>query len=330
MMDAPEDVPSFKKFDYRVRLNKGTERKMMVEVFRRLAFFELVENYRYIGFGATTFADFILFHKELNITDMISIEKYSEYEKRCRFNQPFDCITIYPDDSNNVLPKIPWDKRVIAWLDYDGRLTDAVRQDVSYSVSRVKSGSMVIVTVCAEGYLSYRGETPAHATKRFRKRFEQESRLNLPKNYEGKDLQGIDMANTCRKLIEDYIRISLEDRNGISSQEKIMLYRPLTNFVYKDGAQMLTVGGLFYESKDDMIVRQCLFENLDFTSPGEGELYEIKMPIITPRERYYLDQKLPLGTYYDAINEFGLTQEEIDNYVCLYRFCPSYAEVGSI
>lgn len=329
-MDTLERAPSFKQIDYRLRLNKGTERKMLVELFRRLVFFEPVQNYRYIGFGATTFSDFILFHKELNISDMISIEIHQEYEKRCKFNKPFDCITIISGDSNEVLPQLSWEKRTIAWLDYDGRLTDTVKQDISYVVSRLKSGSMFIVTVNAGGYSTYPKEKVEKATRRLRSLFEKDAKFKLPSIYEAKHLQGIDMAKTCRKLIEDIIRISLRDRNGLSSLDNTIQYYPLTCFVYQDGAQMLTVGGLFFESKDEKIVEKCQFDNLGFTTPLAGELYEIKIPIITPRERHYLDQKLPLGTYLDAKAEFGLTQDEIDNYVCLYRYCPSYAEVGLI
>ncbi len=326
-----EQIPSFKQFDYRVRMNKGTERRMLVELFRRLVFFESIANYRYIGFGATTFADFILFHKELNIGDMISIEKYTEYEKRCDFNKPYDCIKIRCGESNDILPELTWDKRVIAWLDYDGRLDKKVKQDIDYVVSRLRSGSMFIVTVYAGGYRSKMGKTVEQETKRLRGLFERHSGLSLPMKFLGKDLQGLDMARTTLGLINDFIKSSLRERNGLNLDENTMLYLPLTNFVYQDGAQMLTAGGLFYEAKDQSIVDNCHFENLPFTQPSEDDVfYEIRMPVVTPRERHYLDKKLPLGTIGDAKDEVGLTQEEIDNYLRFYRYCPSYAEVGLI
>ncbi len=68
------DTPSYRKINYRVRPAKSIQRKMLCDALLRLSFFEPVENYRYVGFGSTTFTDFILFHKILGIKDMISIE----------------------------------------------------------------------------------------------------------------------------------------------------------------------------------------------------------------------------------------------------------------
>src|SRR5260221_1308955 len=202
MTDINEERdPTFKQFDYRVRLNKGTERKMLLEVFRRLEFFESLEKYCYIGFGATTFTDFVLFHKELNIGEMVSIEKYEEYERRCNFNKPFDCIKIKIGESNDVLTELSWEKRVIAWLDYDGRLDPKVQTDINYAVSRVKSGSMLVVTVYAGGYRSNKNNTPSQETKKFRDLFENQSGLSLPPEYTGKHLQGIEIADTCQSLV---------------------------------------------------------------------------------------------------------------------------------
>ncbi len=106
MTDSIETLPSFRQFDYRLRPNKGAERKMLIEAFRRLNFFEPVKNYRYVGFGSTTFADFILIHRALNITDMISIEKRTDYQARFDFNKPFDCVDMKYGTSSEILPEL--------------------------------------------------------------------------------------------------------------------------------------------------------------------------------------------------------------------------------
>ncbi len=126
-----------------------------------------------------------------------------------------------------------WDKRVIVWLDYDGRLTNPVLQDISYVASRVISGSMLIVTVNSEGYKSYRNESIKKITKRLRNKFKYDFGFALPPSIEGKHLQGIDMAKTCRHLIEEKIGITLRDRNGLLSEDTQVQYRPLLNFVYQ-------------------------------------------------------------------------------------------------
>jgi Putative O-methyltransferase len=106
MNTEPEKVPSFKAFDYRIRTNKNAERKMLADAFRCLSSFEHIENYRYIGFGSITFADFVLFHKVLNISDMISIEAKADYKSRFNFNKPYRCIRMEYGESNIVLPKL--------------------------------------------------------------------------------------------------------------------------------------------------------------------------------------------------------------------------------
>lgn len=329
MTDQAEPLPSFRQFDYRLRPNKGAERRMLIEAFRRLNFFEPVKNYRYIGFGSTTYIDFILIHRALNIADMISIEKRTDYQARFDFNRPFDCVKIKYGISSEVLSDLSWDKKVIVWLDYDGRLTNSVFQDISYVASQVYSGSVLIVTVNAGGYKSPLGKNVKEITKFLRKKFMHDSGFALPPGIEDKNLLGIEMAKTCRRLIEEKIGITLRDRNGLCSSENQTLYRPLLNFVYQDGAQMLTAGGIFYQVKDVGILAQCQFEDLGFTTLKDDELYHINLPIMTIRERHYIEQRLPAGASNEALN-IGLKQDEIDNFVRLYRYCPSFAEVELI
>src|SRR4051812_32120603 len=111
---------SYERINYALRPAKSVERKMMVEAFRRLSEFRLVDTYRYIGFGSTYFADFQLIHKSLNIQAMKSIERDVENRARFEFNKPFRCIEMEFGESNLVLPTLPWaDIPTIAWLDYD-------------------------------------------------------------------------------------------------------------------------------------------------------------------------------------------------------------------
>lgn len=314
------------QFDYRIRPNKATERRMLAETFRHLSSFKPIEDYRYIGFGSTTFTDFILFHKELNICDMVSIEKNRDLRKRFDFNRPFHCVRIEYGNSNQVLPRLTWDKPVIAWLDYDGQLTKSVMRDVNYVTSRAMSGSMLIVTVNAEGYRTKPSEDIEEANRRLRQRFEQQRGILLPPRYKSKHLQGISMAKTCRDLIHENIVSVLQSRNGSSTGETSMHFRSLLNLVYKDGARMLTFGVIFYQENEEDILSECHFGDLEFTYREDGKLYEIKVPVMTPRERHYLERLLPAGPCDQAL-EIGLSQEEIDSYIRLYRYCPSYAEV---
>ena len=110
---------SGRKINYAVRPAKNIERKMMRDLFTRLRTFGRLEDYRYIGFGSKYFSDFILFHKSLNILEMISIESDIHNQARYEFNKPFSDIKMEWGRSTERLPEIVINKKKsIYWLDY--------------------------------------------------------------------------------------------------------------------------------------------------------------------------------------------------------------------
>ena len=319
---------SYRKINYRVRPAKSIERKMLCDALLRLSFFEPVENYRYIGFGSTTFADFVLFHKILGVKNMISIEKREEDKARFEFNNPFDCIRMEYGDSNEVLPSLAWDVKTIVWLDYDGPLTNAVLQDIACASMNLVSGSILVVTVNAmpeslpDPRPSTEKEVQNYRLERFKKRVGSDK---VPPDVKGKNLEGDEMATTCGKVILNEIEQILRDRNGLHSPEHKVEYHPLFNFRYRDGAKMLTVGGIFYEIGDRASLEQCEFENIEFVK-SDATFYEIDVPILTHRERLYLDKTLPHGNGNNG-KKIGLSDEDINNYKRLYRYFTTFAEI---
>lgn len=324
MKQEDEKIPSFRVFDYRIRPNKSTERKMLGDAFRRLSYFEPVEKYRYIGFGSTTFTDFVLFHKSLNIQDMISIESRVDYEARFEFNKPFECIKMKYGNSNKVLPELKWNKRTITWLDYDGVLNDSVLQDAALLSTKSASGSLLIITVNAHGYKQPRdNRSYAKIDEYLKKKFRDQLERDVPTWVRGVDLQGDEMAKTCQKIIYDEISFNLRSRNGMTTPSEVIEFEPLFNLVYSDNARMLTVGGIFYKHNEADVLERCQFHALDFI---KKDLHEIKVPVVTPRERHYLNQQLPSGST-NELKKIGLTDDEIKNYAKSYRYSPSYAEI---
>ena len=60
----------------------------------------------HIGMGAKYFTDFLLFHNEFGVTDMISIEAERERAMRYEFNKPLKSIQMIYGTTNEVLPQI--------------------------------------------------------------------------------------------------------------------------------------------------------------------------------------------------------------------------------
>ena len=115
-------MASYEFVNYRLRTAKGTERKMLCEVMRRLSVFGPVEQYSYVGFGSIYFTDFLLFHKVLGFQEMHSIEaeaKPSEdplIQNRFEFNKPYSCVKIHYGRASERLPDIEWkQKKAAVW-----------------------------------------------------------------------------------------------------------------------------------------------------------------------------------------------------------------------
>ena len=323
------NTPSYRKINYRVRPAKSIQRKMLCDAFLRLSFFEPLENYRYVGFGSTTFVDFILFHKILGITDMISIEQSEADKARFEFNKPFACIHMKYGDSNDVLPSLAWDLKTIVWLDYDGQLSESFLEDVACASMNLVSGSILVVTVDVKSDSPPDRSLTDQEVQNYRlEEFERRVGSDkVPVDLEGKNLEGEEMAKTCGRVILNEIQQMLRHRNGLFADKHKVEFAPLFNFRYQDGAKMLTVGGIFYEGRDEARFRQCKFENLEFVKFNEdSEFYEIEVPMLTHRECLYLDQTLPSSNRDDR-KQIGLTEDEINNYERLYRYFTVFAEV---
>ena len=150
----------------------------------------------------------------------------------------------------------------------------------------------------------------------------------VPADLTGEHLEkGEGMAETCGRVILNEIKQTLRNRNGLlSAEHQEVKYDPLFNFRYQDGAKMLTVGGVFYESGAKARLEQCKFENLEFVK-SDATFYEIEVPIVTHRERLYLDKTLPHGNIEDVGKQIDLTPEDINKYKRLYRYFTAFAEI---
>ena len=115
--------PSFEKINYIFRPKKQIERKILIELFQKLqnTLDINISEYQYIGLGSIYYYDFILFHKYLNIRDMISLDD-EDYPNRFEFNKPFDFITFKPKSTTNFLSENDLNKKSFIWFDYDSSL----------------------------------------------------------------------------------------------------------------------------------------------------------------------------------------------------------------
>lgn len=302
--------------DYRIRPAKHVERRMLAELLRCLNPFGRLESYRYIGFGAIYFSDFILFHRALGITNMLSMERDAAQEARFLFNVPYSCIELDFRDSNAVLPSIQdWEVRTIAWLDYTDKINGSILADITCFLSHACPGSVLLVSVnCKADQLE---EGPLERL------LERVGKDRVPKDLTDAQVVGQNLRLVSKRLIDNAIRDALETRNGMRKQGTRLQYRQLVNFHYADGVRMLTVGGILVDEGQPDIYQACGFGRLDFLKTGD-EAYEIEVPLLTVKEKKHLDGLLPSRGQTLAFPQ--IPKDEITRYEKIYRYFPSFVD----
>ena len=307
------------RINYRVRPNKIIERKMMAEALQRLSRLEPLSNYQYVGFGSVFFSDFRLFHNQLCIQPMISIEKDVDDIERYTYNAPFDCVQVIGGESNDVLPELDWTGQRIVWLDYTSTPNSQVLIDIDYLARRLVSHSVLIVTVNADPEALTRKGTKFKSMRDELAKRVGEDRIAFVT--EAARLVGWSLASTYRAILLSELQASLNGRNAAG--DPAVLFRQIFNFTYSDGKKMLTFGGVFHTADDVPALNDCRLEELDFYRDGDAQ-YLIDAPNLTPRELLGLKSCLPGG---DGGEDVPVEAGERQRLARIYRYYPLFSEM---
>jgi hypothetical protein len=317
--------PSFRKINYLVRPTKQVERRLITRVLSRLpAVGYPISEYRYLGLGSVYFADFMLFHKTLHIDDMWCVEA-EDVPLAMEFNKPFEFIQIFMDSIAGMAPAIERDRPHVVWLDYDGRLTDDVLDDIGQLIGILERGSIFLVTVnatppragidhedeeCRSRRLQRSLESLQARVGRYRSRALQLSELNRP---------GI--ARLYQTVIRNRIASELVRRPG----DKLRFYQ-LFSYRYADDAPMFTFGGVLDRPRLAGRFRRAGLDSLPFVQMDPAaDPIEISVPMLTLREKQWLEQNL--GADPEASGIFELGEQAANNFRRFYREYPNYNEV---
>jgi len=310
----------------------------MCLALERLTHIDHLHNYRYIGLGSPYFVDFILFHKNLGILDLVSIEKEVSKKARFEFNIPFSGIKMHYGHSKTVLPNLQLNQvKNILWLDYDEKITDYMFSDIDTFFGNTMPGSFFVISVNVEE--EYLDQTHSDGEKKItRQEFRMNKLINrvgksrLPMEFVDLNLNTKNLTMVTYEMINRQIKTSLINRNG-DKKDKI-LYKQYFNFLYKDNATILTVGGMIYDRSIKTLVEKMDLENLSFVQSGVDS-YKIQCPNLTLREIKALDKVLPdelelvRGKFKNKkFHAIPLIQNDIMNYAKIYRYYPNYTEAN--
>ena len=305
-------------FNYELRPCKFAERRMLLASLYRIVGVLKCE-YQYIGFGGLTFTDFKLFHKELNINKMYSIESCFTPAK-LEFNKPFSFITILHGKSSHMLLKSNLSKPSIVWLDYDGCLTPDVFTDINILFNALPHGSIYIMS-CNRQLQNDSADPQRPYTK---------DELNtifrglVPFDLEENCCAEINTPLTIKKMIHAFCSKTLLERNNIG--ETPLRFKPLYNIKYKErqGAGMYTFGGIILNDEfNDDDIKFNEFECLNQDTP-----FEIDIPNLTHKESLYLNQIINIVEEEQKFVESGIVKnKDLVKYKQFYKYMPNYYDV---
>ena len=304
-----------------LRPNKNVERKLMVEL---LSAFEAdprfkLSMYRYVGLSSVYYADAVLFHKRLGISDIVSIEKEDSRKKRLEFNRPFSCVSVELGATKEVLPRLEWTKPQLLWLDFDGGLALEQFDDFETLSGKLNSGDFLFFSMNAEV-----SQLKGHKQDEQELSLEAALRQQVPEDAvptdAGKRLTAVAFPALVGEIWDTYAR------SKVLQTERGLRFMPLLNLTYADGAKMVTYGGVILNDVDRVRVEALnLGQRFDYVT--KGSQFTLSIPQLTHKEKLELDRWLPKnGT--PALNDlpFELKETEIEAYCKFYLHYPAYAE----
>lgn len=305
-----------KYLNYETRPAKFTERKMLLSTFLRLCnSFE--GDYQYIGLGGLSFTDFKLFHKELHINDMCSIEGGLKKQKVI-FNSPYSFINLYHELTTDALTKIDLTKKSLVWLDYDGALDNYMFEDLAILFNRLPVGSIYLMSCNKELKSNESGEI--YTVDQFQEKFDG----LVPFDVKISDFSGSEDHKTIKKLFTNLIDKTIKDRNRTGDK---ITFHQLYNLVYQEnrGARMFTFGGIITEN--DTKFDDLYLKDFNFISNND-DVYKINLPNLTLKEIDLINNHLGNDAKEKTLLDSEIvTLDEINKYKSIYKFLPSFFDV---
>lgn len=308
-----------RSLNYETRPAKFAERKMLLTSFQRICNY-YGNEYQYIGMGGLAFTDFKLFHKELHINEMFSIEGGDFTEEKIKFNCPYSFINIHREFTTQALNEIDIRKKTIVWLDYDGCLDNYMFEDLSILLNSLPVGSIYLFSCNRDLKNDETGNI--YTIDEFKEKF---GNL-IPYNLKNTDLTGSSNYETILKMFLNQINSIIKQRNldGESIE-----FQQLYNILYQEnrGAKMFTFGGIITE-KDDSNLHFNL-SDLNFLRIDK-EPYRINIPNLTIKEIDLINNHLLFDNGYDYKDLMKMKivgKHDLEKFLKIYKYLPAFFDV---
>jgi hypothetical protein len=337
--------PSFQRFDYLLRTNKQVERKVVFDLLHAASQKVGFASHWYLGFGSMWFGDFRLAHRLLKIDQLVSMER-EVHAARAAFNRPFAAVKIMPGESSVTLQQLDdeyWTRPVIAWLDYDGHLDGDSVRDIGAVIDKAQLDSVLIVTVNASRH-TYRARTANGPTKRSDTSVGVVEQFlgpgTVPAKFEPVQNAVGAFSDVSEALFPEFLSEAVEGfmahRAVVSAREiagERVTFLPLFRLHHRDGADMVTVGGVLVGAATRQHWMGCRDScPMLVKDSGGTDFCSFDLIPLTVKEKIALDECLPAygdgQQFLVAARAAGvkISDSEIAKYGRFYRHFPVYVE----
>jgi hypothetical protein len=302
---------------YDLRPAKQAERRILLDFLKCANDAGLaVSDCRYVGMGGTMFYDFHLIHRFLGITKMISLERDPDTHPRCRFNRPFEFISVRKTTAGTFMAKDRNKTPTIYWFDYDDGFGPEIIADIMSLGARVQLGGFAFATVC---------ETPPGAlakhSKEQRLAYFQEQIGDFAIELTADDFENAAFPGTIHRILVQAFQNAFAGRSEGQFQS-------LFQIRYRDTSPMITVGGCFSSTSDASKIHDRVRSDLPFLLSDRP--YHIRHLNLTTRERDLFDIAVTTprknSRQTSSLRSLGFKKADFDAYRDLLRFLPRYFE----
>lgn len=308
-----------KFISYDIRPAKQSERRILIDILRSAGDAGLpINQYRYVGMGANRFYDFLLVHRYLGISNMVSLEHDHRFFARAAYNVPYNFIEVLNLTAGAFCATDSATNSTIYWLDYDGGISSSMVSDISAYAMKLKLGDFFFVTV---GGMSPR---PVE-------RLSGEQRVAWLQDNIGPAAGHVsidDVQDSCfENAVYKILKTSFQNAFAPRRDGRFEFYLEVS---YSDSMMMVTVGGAFLHPAQSAALWAKLTVSMPFLHRRKDSLYHIQSFHITEKERALLDKAVTASgkkrAEQNLLKQLGFKKDEIDSYRELLRFLPRYVE----
>ena len=262
---------SAKFIPYDLRPAKQTERRIILDTLQLAGDAGLATSkYRYVGMGGNRFYDFVLIHKYLGTSEMVSLEHDNIMFDRACFNQPYKFIKIKKTNTQEFIDTDRYKNNSVYWFDYDGGLSSEMTADISSMGTKLIAGDFFFITVHA-GVPRYLGSSTSERFSWAKEKFG-----DLAGDLKQEDMGNHKFYNAVSKILTS----SLKNAFAYSENTEFFIYLKIK---YNDTQPMITIGGVLVDKKQKRDLKKTFSKTMPFLSITRNNIFILKVPNVTEK-----------------------------------------------